>query len=173
MEKRSPWWSFWGSKNRKYPKSSIVFVITKYSGNPQPRSLRLIMLDFRAKVTQPLLTFGEIVKISPLISKWKSELIRQPNSVVINLKLREKIYPNSSKKQKFWSLQSIQRTHNRDGYAKLSLVADLRRHNHIWHAGDRISAIVLKNRQRIVGSYRGARHTLSTEGYFMLRIWVF
>ena len=45
-------------------------VTTKYSGNPQPRSLRLIMLVFRAKVTQPLLTFGEIVKISPLISKW-------------------------------------------------------------------------------------------------------
>ena len=44
-------------------------VTTKYSGNPQPRSLRLIMLVFRAKVTQPHLTFGEIVKISPLISK--------------------------------------------------------------------------------------------------------
>ena len=65
-------------------------VTTKYSGNPQPRSLRLIMLVFRAKVTQPLLTFGEIMKISPLISKWKSELHRQPISVVINLKLREK-----------------------------------------------------------------------------------
>ena len=108
-------------------------VTTKYSGNPQPRSLRLIMLVFRANVTQPLLTFGEIMKISPLISKWKSELHRQPISVVINLKLREKKYHKSSKKQIFWSSQSIQRTHSRDAYAKLSLCFELPRHNHPWH----------------------------------------
>ena len=135
-------------------------VTTKYSGNPQPRSLRLIMLVLRAKVTQPLWTFWEIVKISPLISKWKSELHRQTISVVINLKLREKKIPKSSKKQIFWSLQSIQRTHNRDGYAKLSLGFELRRHNHPWHSGDRISIILLNNRQGIFGIYRGARHTL-------------
>ena len=68
--------------------------------------------------------------------------------------------PKSSKKQNFWSLQSIQRTHNRDGYAKLSLGFELRRHNHSWHAGDRISVIVLNNQQAIFGIYRGARHTL-------------
>ena len=78
-----------------------LLVTTKYSGNPQPRSLRLIVLVFRAKVTQPHLTFGEIVKISPLIYKWKSELHRQPISVVINLKLREKNLPSHRKNKIF------------------------------------------------------------------------
>ena len=78
-------------------------VTTKYSGNPQPRSLRQFMPVFRAKVTQPLpvLTFGEIVKISPLISKWISELHRQPISVVINLKLRHNKISQVIEKTKF------------------------------------------------------------------------
>ena len=39
---------------------------------------------------------------------------------------------------------------------------ELRGRDHYWLAEDRISFIELKNRQRIVGSYRGARHTLNS-----------